>query len=241
MSRNFAKFLTCVRDFIQRFLTSSRAERGTKQNLSCHMPHATCHICTRGVTLIELLLVSVLSLVAILAIGHVDVTRVRLTQPIRQTTLNRSEAVPVLAQMAKLLRQADRINLLGADNVQVRIPQDRDNLDLAGSYRWTQYRYDSGTKAIRFYDPASSCTVLLTFRDIGSLAIQYQDESPVPPGGEPPVLPSGADNNVLGLTVTSTTAETVIGEVTIRAGAYTNLMTGLAPPGVSDPPTPCTS
>lgn len=119
------------------------------------------------------------------------------------------------------------------------------DFDTASNYRWKQYRYNSSLKQIRFYDPASPCTVAFRFFDISSLSVTYKDESPLPPGGDPPVQ----DNNVLELTLISTSGATLTGEVTIRAGAYTNLGataagdsgTGLAPAGIANPPASCTS
>lgn len=201
------------------------------------------HLLLRGMTLTELLIGSTLMFVIILAIGHVDVTRVRLTQQVRQTGLSQSEVGLALAHMAKQLQQADRIKRLSASSVQFRVPLGIVFFDTASNYRWKQYRHDSGAKEIRFYDPA--CTLAFTFRDIGSLTVQYKGESPPPPGGDPPVQ----DNNVLELIVSSTGTPpmTYQGEVTIRAGAYTNLSAtasgdsgcGLAPCGVSDPPGSC--
>ncbi len=91
----------------------------------------------RGVTLLELLLAVTLGFVILLAIGNLDVTRMRLTQDVAGTGAFQASAERVLFHMAKRLEQADRINLLctggspngpspacvGAEtNIQIRFP-----------------------------------------------------------------------------------------------------------------------
>jgi len=207
----------------------------------------------RGITLLELLVASVLGLVVLLAIGQVDVTRVLLGQKVRTTTQFQSEAGLAVAHMTRQLVQADRINLISSDNAQFRYvvcptePPDPACYDDANNYRWAQYAYrdtdaDGTPDAIRFYDDTNAdCGVDLDFHDISNLTVAYRNETPeAPPGGEPPV----DDNNVLEMTVewTEPQSGTVYpyrGEIAIRAGAYTNVTTGLAPPGVSGPPASC--
>jgi len=199
-----------------------------------------------GITLFELLIASALGLVVILAIGQVDVTRIFLTKEMSGSLGVQAEASLAVAYLARSLQQADRVNLISPSNVQLRYvvcpttPPDSACFDNAANYRWAQYRHDSATKEIRYVDPASSCTVASRFRDVDSLSIRYRDEAPPPPGGDPPVQ----DNNILELVVSTTDPQsgnplTYTSEAVIRAGAYTNLMTGLAPAGVSDPPASC--
>ena len=212
----------------------------TKQHLSFHIPHSAFRILSRGITLMELLLASSLGLVVILAMGQVDVTRVLLGNQAKGLATFQAEVALGMIQMVRSLQQADRVNLINASNAQIRIPTGT-SFDAPANYKWVQYRYDSVAQEIRYFDPASSCTVANRFRDIGNLTMRYRDESPAPPGGEPPVQ----DNNVLELVLSSVPEPqtnrtfTVTGEAAIRAGAYTVLMTGLTSTGVSDPPAPC--
>ena len=195
---------------------------------------------SRGMTLLELLIASSLGLVVLLALGQVDVTSIILGNQAKSLSTFQAEAAFTMTHLARSLQQADRVNLISSSNVQIRIPTGT-SFDAPGNYKWVQYRHDSGSKEIRYVDPASSCTVATRFRDIGSLDIRYRDESPAPPGGDPAVQ----DNNVLEFTVSSTTDPqtnttfTFTGEVTMRAGAYTGLMTGLTSAGVSEPPAAC--
>jgi hypothetical protein len=195
----------------------------------------------RGMTLIELMTATVLSVLVILAIGQVDVSRVRLSDEVRRRATAQSEAALALAHMAKSLQQADRIQWINPSDIQFRRfigdPTAPGALDNAANYRWAQYQLvdinpvDGTMDTIRFYDDtAGGCGVDDSFGASG-LTIQYRDEAVAPPGGEPPVQ----DNNVLQMTIEGRYTT----EVTIRGGAYTDLMTGLAPLGVSDPPGSC--
>ena len=226
--------------------------------------------CARpGVTLMELLVASLIGLVVILAISQVDVTRVLISEDIRRSTPSLTEASLIITEMGKSMQQADRINLVSngtsqPGNVQLRLPVD--NLpagfdpDAAASYKWVQFRFDPSNKRIVMYDPASQpgCSVYTRFGYCGpgqttcfsGLTINYANESPRPPGGEPTGitnLNSPDDNNVLVMTISWTDSRTgqsqsFTGQSTIRAGAYTNVSTGMAAPTVSPPPTPpCTN
>ncbi len=187
------------------------------------------HSHARGFTLIELFTAMALSMIVVLAIGQIDVSRVRLSQEIRRRAP--AEAAFALAYMARSLQQADRIVLLSLTSVQFRQftgdPTAAGALDIPANYTWGQYRL-VGLDIVSY---SASCAVNEAFTALNSLDIQYADEAPAPPGGDPPVQ----DNNVLQIIVDGRYTT----ELTIRAGAYTNLMTGLAPPGVSDPPAPC--
>jgi hypothetical protein len=188
-----------------------------------------------GFTLVEILSAVTISLVIILGIGQVDVTRIL----IKEQVLIFDQSAAAMTHIAKQLQQADRINLISAQSIQFRIPlnQPAGNLDNAANYKWSQYRYDGTANQILFFDnigtPTPTCGVDRTFTGISAMNLQYQNEEPIaPPGGEPPVQ----DNNILLLTVSNRTNATLTTQVTIRAGAYTNLMDGLAPSGTSNPP-----
>jgi hypothetical protein len=77
--------------------------------------------------------------------------------------------------------------------------------------------------------------------------MQYRDETITPPGGDPSGqnLAPPQDNNVLEMIVEWTDPQTnvtqqFVSQMTMRAGAYTNLTTGLSPSGAAfDPPGAC--
>ena len=195
----------------------------------------------RGVTLLELLLASSIGMVVILAMAHVDVTRIFVGRQAGDLSEIQAEPAFALTHLIRSIIQADRVDLISASNIQIRIPpRPETGLDDPNNYRWVQYRLN-GTE-IQYFT-TNPCAVASRFRNVSSLQIQYRDESPAPPGGEPL---AGLDNNVLAITVTSTVvspqigqAVSVTGEATMRAGAYTNLPSGLLPPGVGDPPASC--
>ncbi len=215
----------------------------------------------RGVSLIELLMATAVALVVLLAIGNVDVTRILFLKDLTQAVPQTSEAAFALAHMIRSLQQADRINLISASNIQLRIPQasggslnpTNANYDLPGNYRWVQYKLvpPVSPNTIQFYDnTALDCTPDWSAggpaNPLTDLTIGYQNEAPAPPGGDPaipspPVPPLGADNNVLLIRISWPNANSppptlsYTGEVTIRSGAYTQTMTGLAPAGIADP------
>ncbi len=213
----------------------------------------------RGFTLIELIIASGIAVVVILTVGQIDVTRTRLVeQVIRPQTTFMTDTALAGQHLIKYLMQADRVNLISAGNIQLRIPVNRNALDANAGYRWAQYRLidtngDGLPDEIHFYDDTvAGCGVDAKFGGAGSgnfvytsgLVITYKDETITPPGGEPPQQ----DNNVLevsvsrtwtDLTTSQSTTVNSTGEVTIRAGAYTDLATGLAPAGISDPPAVC--
>jgi len=202
----------------------------------------------RGVTLMELVVASTVSLVVVLAVGQLDVTRIFLAEQARQSAGMGSEARLAMSQFVRDAQQADRVNVVSGTNVQLRIPQaDCDScacspdgvpepscFNDSASYRWVQYKLDSTQKQILFYDDtASGCGAAAdrTFHDIksGGFSVRYRDTAsvPAPPGGEPF---AGEDNNVLDIQVTtadsSGQAMTYVNTVTLRAGAYTNVGAG---------------
>jgi len=206
----------------------------------------------RGFTLMELAAASTIALVVLLAIGQVDVTRVYLTQDIRQKTSEQSEASLAMAHMTRALQKADRIRLISPDSIQFRVPRGPLGLDLdqAASYRWAQYRL-AGSQ-IQFFDnigaapAAPACGADFTFNGISGLTFAYADESMAPPGNTEPLAPSTADNNMLLVTISwdadpgpGVDIKSYTGEVMIRGGAYTDLMTGLAPANISNPNAGC--
>ena len=196
----------------------------------------------RGVTLMELLLASLIGVIILLVMAHVDVTRILVGQDAKDLSEIQTEPAFALTHLTRSILQADRVNRISASNIQLRIPPTTGTgLDDPSNYRWVQYRLN-GTEVQYF--TTGPCAAASRFRNVGSLQIQYRDESPVaPPGGEPL---GGLDNNVLEIIVTSTVINakinqtvSVTGEATMRAGAYTNLMTGLLPSGVGEPPASC--
>lgn len=198
----------------------------------------------RGVTLMELLLASSIGVVVLLALAHVDVTRILVGQQAKDVSEIQAEPAFALTHLARSIVRADRVNLISSSNIQIRIPPTTGTgLDDPANYRWVQYRLN-GTEIQYFTNNPTPCTVASRFRDISSLNIQYRDESAVPPPGGEPL--GGPDNNVLEITVKSTAADlqtgekvSLTGEATMRSGAYTNLMTGLLPPGAGNPPGSC--
>ena len=208
-----------------------------------------------GMTLTEVLIASAIALVVVLGIGATDVLRVRVSESIRELTGvsaldQRKNAAFAMLQMAKRLERADRVNLVSADNMQVRIPLGT-AFDAAANYRWDQYRYDLATRRVLFFsDTAAACPAARPVAwQISALTFTYVDEGSPPPGVEP-FSPATTDNNVLAyeLDWDDGRGRTHVfrSEVTRRVGAYADVNasggdsgTGLAPAGVSDPPGAC--
>lgn len=192
----------------------------------------------RGMTLIEILTATVvLSVVVILAIGQVDVTRVRLSEEVRRSGTGQAEAALALAHIVRSIQEADRVQLLSSISIQLRRfmgdPAAPGALDNGANYLWVQYRFDAALGAILFFDDTAAGCVESTRFSVSSLDMKFIDPSPAPPGGEP--FASGDDNNVLDVKVDGRYS----GRGTMRSGAYTKVLTGLAPAGVSDPPPSC--
>ena len=183
----------------------------------------------RGFTLAELLIAIAISTLVILLMGQVDMTRIFMSDQIRQNT--NVDTWLALGHMERMLQVADRINLLGPTDIQFRRPPTGAgaNLDLAASYTWAEYTL-VGTQ-LRFFDnTVPGCVLSDTFDGITALTILYDNVALAPPGGEPL---GGPDNNALGIALNAR----YIANITIRNGAYTNLMTGLS--SVSPPPAAC--
>jgi hypothetical protein len=134
----------------------------------------------RGITLTELLVASTVSFAVILGITQVDMTRLHLLDQIRQRSTGLSELGLALAHMARSLQRADRVYLpdrLDPTVVQFRTPLDPTaGLDTAADYQWAQYRLVGNE--IRFYD--GGCGVAQRFGRIGTLSVQYRNESVSP-------------------------------------------------------------
>ncbi len=209
-----------------------------------------------GVTLFELLIASSLALVVILAIGQVDVTRVRM---VNQVTNNvQPEAELALASIVKEINAADRIKLWSTGTsslnpyhsanycptgqasctaaifIRVPIGTDFDNLT-SNNYRWEQYSFNSTAKEVRYYTtfPAALggvCTPTARYHSINGATMQFWDQTISPPGSDPF---GGPDNNTLQITITVTDPTTgavkpYTGQATLRSAGYTNV-------GAADP------
>ena len=221
----------------------------------------------RGVTLLELLLGAMLGVIVVLAMGQVDMTRIYLTDQISRASNAQSEAAVAFMSMLRSFQQADRVIVdTTASSVLLRLPQAGPGVDLDAdaSYHWVQYRHSQATGLILYYDPMTACRIASHFGNCSggatgeacftALDVVYSNEAIAPPGGDP----NPEDNNVLGLDMRWTDSKTgltqqYIGQVTIRASAYTDLGasdsgtvkdsgTGLAPQRLSlDPPPLCTN
>jgi len=203
---------------------------------------------------VELVAASALAIIVIVGLGQIDVARIYLVERTKSATLAQSEADFALLYMITKLEQADRIDRVSSDNIRFRVPKPTTDqgsctgcaavppppccFDIAANYVWKQFRFNNGGQIIRFYDPGRpTCTLAQTFGQVSGLAVQYANESPPPPGGEPP---SGRnDSNMLQIETTWVDPETgssrrFVGHVALRPGAYTNLSTGLQAPELGD-------
>ena len=195
--------------------------------------------------MIEILTASVITVIVLLAIGQVDVSRVRLAQEVRREAP--AQGALALAYMVKSLQQADRVELLSPTSIQFRQfigadPAAPGALEDATLYHWGQYKLvdidpaDDGTMdTIALYISGCGTNNINERFTAQTLSIAYQDVAGAPPGGVEPPVQDHQDNNVLQISIDGR----FITEVTLRGGAYTNVMTGLAPPDVSNPPAAC--
>ena len=195
---------------------------------------------TRGMTLMELVVASALAAVLIWGITAVDIGRVRMHEEVLRSAGPSTDpawtsASLTIIHIARHLENADRVNLVGSDNVQFRIPIGL-TFDAVNDYRWDQYRYDSARRVLRFYsDTRSGCGSAMDLAgDIGSVQFQPADEATPPPGGEPP----RNDSNVLAYEVGwddgAGRSQIFRSEVTLRGAAYTDVPTGLQDPSLGD-------
>jgi hypothetical protein len=208
----------------------------------------------------ELVVASTISVVVVLALGQVDVTRLLLSQRVRDTAQTNSEALFALAALVRDAQQADRVNVVSASDVQLRLPAgncvvpagvpDPGCFDNPANYRWVEYKLAGTT--VQFFDDTAggACGVDRTFYDITALSVAYVDAvTQAPPGGEP-FAASQADSNVLQVQMTTAPSQTgdamtYTDVVTLRAGVYSNVNasgsdsgSGLAS-AASVLPTPC--
>lgn len=211
----------------------------------------------------ELIVASVVALVVVFGVVAVDSGRVQMHEELRVRSEVMSQhgqaALSAAMRLGKSLERADRINVLSTSpgNVRFRtfvptadcgsgctggIP-DPCCFDLPANYQWDQYRL-TGTEMRLYSNLNAGCTLRVIARDITGLTFTFVDQAPQPPGGGPDL-----DNNLLGYTLVWTDgvrSHQFSGQVTSRAIAYSNLNTstsdsgtGLAAPGVSNPPAMC--
>ena len=210
----------------------------------------------RGLTMTEIVVASALAMVVLIGIVSVDVARVRISEDVynRSSTRqpNRAGAALAVIHIQKHLEGADRISINGGAGIfQFRVPEMTTAgcagaappapscFDDVNNYRWYQYRRTAGNQLF-FYESPPGCGGggKWLASEITALVFAYQDEAPAPPGGDPALQ----DNNMLSYRVTwnnGTDSQTFNGQVAVRAGAYTNLMSGLHQPGspmVAPPP-----
>ncbi len=184
---------------------------------------------TRGMTLTEVLVASVLAVVVIIGIGSIDMTRIRITQDIRNPGLATSEltrAALAAQGISSHLLRADRLNMVEGSLYQARIPSmtttgctgagvvpDQSCLDDPLNYRWDEYVLDgdqlvlyTDTRANKLdpNDPTPQCSakiVLASQIQDAAVTFHWRDVAPPPPGGDPfPTSPD--DNNVVSYSLT---------------------------------------
>ena len=194
----------------------------------------------RGMTLIELMTATVVAVVVMVAIGQVDVSRVRLSEEIRSSAAGAGESALAMAHLSRLVQETDRMVILNSLPGDVQLRRFTGNpgvpgaLDNPANYQWAQYRFDAAQGAILLFDDTAGGCVESERFEVPGFSISFINSAPPPPGGDP-FAPQTQDNNLVEVGVTPPYSN----GVQMRSGAYTNVLTGLAPPGVSDPPPPC--
>ncbi len=134
----------------------------------------------RAVTLLELTIASTLVIIAILALTKVDVSRVHATNRALATTTSQAEGGLAVANMVKLIEQADRVVLNAnpgnpGNNLWIRLPTgcmgptppSPGCFDISTNYQWSQFKLVGDT--LRFY--SNGCTLSGTFANITSFTI----------------------------------------------------------------------
>lgn len=133
--------------------------------------------------MIEIMLASVLGIVILLGLAHVDVARILVGRDADSMADVQAEPSVALAHIVRTMQQADRVDV-NLPDVQIRIPpEDPTALDVPTSYRWVQYHYDENddgdgelNNEIRYYTPTDNptalCTVVTRFRGIDLMNIQ---------------------------------------------------------------------
>lgn len=187
---------------------------------------------SRGFSLMELLIASTLAGIVLVALGKVDLARFTMAETSNSDVALQADARYALAHIVRELQKADRVNLVNASSMQLRIPEGT-NFDVAANYHWEQYWYTA--QEIRFVAAAAggapNCGAPTTrFASLSSLTLAY------------------TSNNVLAVTVTATSPRTgqvftYAGEATLRAASGMDLNTGLTTQTGAgfDPPNPACS
>lgn len=214
----------------------------------------------RGVTLIEMVVVTTIMLLLAMSLGNLDALRLQIERRIRQRVdPDHQQAALALLHITKTLELADRVNFIPASKTyQIRrlvlqqpgVPYPG-YFDMSYYYHWGQYTLvDVDSDAV--YDELwfwnrpymGGCgTKKVLAEHIVDLSMTFVDAEPVaPPGGETTPL----DNNVVEYMVTwgqGNRRREFRGMVTMRASGYTDVPTGLQNPGLPDaspPPPLCT-
>jgi len=206
--------------------------------------------CEDGMTLTEVLVATALAMVVLFGILTADVARFRMGEDIRQrssvTSAERGRAAFAIIHLTKHLERADRLDL-GATTpglYQFRWPAGCTQatlpgcLDVAANYDWDQYRLTGSQLEFNTNRGTGGCGAWTALsRQIAGFTVQYSDEAPAPPGGDP----VNQDNNMVRFTIqwndTASLSQDFTAQVAIRGGAYTNVDTGLSP--VSPPSAAC--
>jgi Tfp pilus assembly protein PilV len=165
----------------------------------------------KGLTLIELLAASVVGVVIVLALGQVDVARVKFFEALPRGQGQRvslaPEATYALDQMLSDLKQADRVVLRSLQDIDLTSVTDWVASDvqayLPASEEWVEYRFKKAQEttpaSIEMF--RSTCAAHESFQAPGmsDLYVQFVDIAGAPPGGEP--FGDGRDNNVVAVGV----------------------------------------
>lgn len=181
----------------------------------------------RGVTLLELLTASAISVVVLLAFGHIDFTRFTLAQRTQAENATSPQAGLALDYLLKMLKQTDQVNFPNPSDpshVQLRIPTGT-NFDDPANYTWKEYKHDPASGAIRYYNVscAGVCSGYGNIPGVNSLTCQQ-------------------NANAMTVTTTATpetgATHTFTSEVAMQMSA-TGSAGGLSSSSVCPPPPPC--
>lgn len=206
-----------------------------------------------GMTMMEVLIASAISVLVVVGITSLDITRSRLQEDTRRQsgllTPEHGRVALAVIHLVKHLERADVVAITGAlgDNVlQIREPAvggcvvvDAACIDNPANYRWSEYSLTAGT--LQFYDnTGAGCGAVTPLAgQVTGLTIQFQDASGPPPGGEPAVS-DPADNNMVAFSIGWSDPATgrshdFTGQVAIRASPYSDVTSGMS---TSAPGTP---
>lgn len=212
---------------------------------------------TRGFTLMEVLVATVVGAVFVAGVSAVEVSRARLDRAQRlRASLGSHQVRASLAslQMEKAFEVADRVNIITRNpgNIQVRVFAPTVNcvpggctgaalnpccFTVAANYRWDQYKLN-GNVLQYFRGIAGVCpppTALAA--EITQLAIQYIDGGGLPPLGAEPFVTE--DNNIIrfsmwwnnGLAGSDGLTHVFGGDVTSRAISFGDVNAGAGASG----------